>query len=188
MRFQGYGDSPLTARGRAQARAIGRRLTPMSIDRLISSDLGRAMETARIIAGHTGHALEVDSALRERNYGALEGLTVSEIKAGHPQAFKRLLAGDSDYVIPGGESRQQQFDRNIAFFNSFLKENHGVTAALVVHGGVLDSLFRFVTGLPLNQPPCFVTVNSSLSIIAHGSYFFAPRWVIQTWGDVGHLE
>jgi len=53
---------------------------------------------------------------------------------------------------------------------------------------VLDSLFRFVAGLPLDQPPCFVTLNSSLSVIAHGPYFFAPRWVIQTWGDVAHLQ
>ncbi len=188
QRFQGYGDSPLTPRGRTETQALARRLEHVLFDRLISSDLGRAMETAHIIAGRTGHALAVDSALRERNYGELEGLTVPEIQAGHPEAYNRLLAGDPGYIIPGGESRQQHFDRNIAFFTAFIQENAGATVALVVHGGVLDSLFRFVAGLPLDQPPCFITVNSSLSIIAHGPFFFDTRWVIQTWGDVGHLE
>jgi probable phosphoglycerate mutase len=188
QRFQGYGDSPLTARGRSETQALGRRLKHIPFDRLISSDLGRAMETAHIIAGHTGHALAVDSALRERNYGELEGLTVPEIKSRYPAAYNRLLAGDPDYVIPGGESRQQQFDRNIVFFKAFVRENPGTATALVVHGGVLDSLFRFVADRPLDQPPCFVTVNSSLSIIAHGPFFFATRWMIQTWGDVAHLE
>jgi len=188
QRLQGHGDSPLTPRGRTETLALARRLEHIHFDRLISSDLGRAMETAGIIAGHTGHTLAVDSALRERNYGALEGLTVPEIQSGHPEAFERLLASDAGYVIPGGESRQQQFDRNIAFFKAFVRENPGTTVALVVHGGVLDSFFRFVAGLPLDQPPCFITVNSSLSIIAHGPFYFATRWVIQTWGDVGHLE
>jgi len=188
QRFQGHGDSPLTARGRSETQALGQRLKHIPFDRLISSDLGRAMETAHIIAGHNGHALEVDSALRERNYGELEGLTVPEIRSGHPEAYKRLLVGDPGYVIPGGESRQQHFDRNIAFFKAFVRENPGTTVALVVHGGVLDSLFRFVVDRPLDQPPCFTAVNSSLSIIGHGPFFFATRWMIQTWGDVGHLE
>jgi probable phosphoglycerate mutase len=188
QRFQGHGDSPLTPRGRAETEALGRRLAHIPFDRLISSDLGRAKDTAGIIANHTGHVLEVDSALRERNYGELEGLTVPEIRSGNPEAYKRLLAGDPDFVIPGGESRRQHFDRNIDFFTAFVRKYPGSTAALVVHGGVLDSLFRFVADRPLDQPPCYITVNSSLSIIAHGPFFFATRWVIQTWGDVGHLE
>ncbi len=188
QRFQGHGDSPLTPKGREQTRALGRRLEHTPFDRLISSDLGRAMETAQIIAGHTGHALEVDSALRERNYGVLEGLTVPQIRSGHPEAYKRLYAGDPGYVIAGGESHQQHFDRNIAFFTAFIEDNPGATVALVVHGGVLDSLFRFVSGRPLDQPPCHISVNSSLSIIAHGPFFFGTQWMIQTWGDSAHLE
>lgn len=188
QRFQGHGDSPLTPKGQAETLALGRRLEHIPFDRLISSDLDRAVASAGIIAGRTGHVTEIDPALRELNYGVLEGLTLSEIQSSHQQVLERLLSGDPDYVIPGGESRRQHFDRNIAFFTTFIDENPGTTVALVVHGGVLDNLFRFVTGLGLDQPPCYVSVNSSMSIITHGPFFFGPRWVIRTWGDVAHLE
>ena len=39
---------------------------------------------------------------------------------------------------------------------------------MVVHGGVLDSLFRYVARLPLDQPRCFITANASLTTITHG--------------------
>lgn len=188
QRFQGHGDSPLTPRGQSETLALGRRLEHLHFDRLISSDLGRAVASAGIIAGRTGHVPEVEPALRERNYGVLEGLTLPEIQDRHPGVLEQLRSADPDYIIPGGESRRQHFERNIAFFTTFIDENPGKTVALVVHGGVLDSIFRFVTGLGLDQPPCYISVNSGLSIVAHGIFYFAPRWVIQTWGDVAHLE
>ncbi len=188
QRFQGHGDSPLTLNGRSGAQALGRRLRQMDFDKLISSDLGRAKETAAIIAEQTGHPLGADDRLRERHYGVLEGLTIPEIKSGHPLAFERLLAGDPDYVIPQGESHRQQYARNIDFFQTFVEQNSGSTVVLVAHGGVLDSLFRFVANLPLNQPRCCITANTSMSIVAHGSFPYTARWVVQTWGDVSHLQ
>jgi hypothetical protein len=53
---------------------------------------------------------------------------------------------------------------------------------------VLDSLFRYVSQRPLDQPRCYVTTNASLSVFVHGHFYGTPRWVIQTWGDAGHLD
>jgi broad specificity phosphatase PhoE len=89
-RYQGHGDSPLTETGRHQVAALGRRMKKIRFDALISSDLGRAQETASIVADYTGHPLEMDSRLRERNYGVLEGLTVHEIKARHSKILNQL--------------------------------------------------------------------------------------------------
>ncbi|MGD9373963.1 MAG: histidine phosphatase family protein, partial [Desulfobacterales bacterium] len=79
-RFQGHGDSPLTETGRIQVTALGRRMQDFQFDALISSDLGRTQETASIIAEFTGHSVGIDSRLRERNYGVLEGLKIHDIK------------------------------------------------------------------------------------------------------------
>jgi phosphohistidine phosphatase SixA len=68
-RYQGHGDSPLTETGRNQVSSLGRRMGKMVFDTLISSDLGRAQQTASIIADYTGHSVKTDSRLRERNYG-----------------------------------------------------------------------------------------------------------------------
>ena len=188
QRYQGHGDSPLTETGRNQVSALGRRMAKMEFDTLISSDLGRAQETASIIADYTGHSVKTDSRLRERNYGVLEGLTVPEIKARHSEVLERLDANDPDYIIPEGESHRQHYQRNIAFFDELLNGRAGEKVAMVVHGGVLDSLFRYVARLPLDQPRCFITANASLTTIHHGIFYGTVRWVIETWCDTGHLE
>ena len=187
-RFQGHCDSPLTETGRNQASSLGSRMAKMEFDALISSDLGRAQETASLISGYTGHSVQTDGRLRERNYGVLEGLTISEIKAGHSDVLERLDANDPDYVIPEGESLRQHYQRNVAVFEEL---HSGITdgrVALVAHGGVLDSLFRYVARLPLNQPRCFITPNASLTIVTHGVFYSTVRWVIETWGDTAHLD
>lgn len=187
-RIQGHGDSPLTETGRRQARLLGQRLAHLDFDRLICSDLGRTMETASLIAVCTGHEIQTDPRLRERHYGVLEGMTVDDVKHQFPESYDRLMAGDPEYVVPQGESHGHLYKRNIDFFKEYITAHPGTTAALVVHGGVMDSIFRFVARLPLDQPMCFVTANTSLSTISHGIYYGTLRWVIETWGDVSHLN
>jgi 2,3-bisphosphoglycerate-dependent phosphoglycerate mutase len=187
-RYQGHGDSPLTENGRNQVSALGRRMEKMKFDTLISSDLGRACETAAIIGDCTGHSVKRDSRLRERNYGVLEGLTVSDIKAGHSEVLERLDANDPDYIIPEGESHRQHYQRNVAVFEELQSEISDGRVALIVHGGVLDSLFRYIARLPLDQPRCFITPNASLTIVNHGIFYGTLRWVIETWCDSAHLD
>jgi probable phosphoglycerate mutase len=188
QRFQGHEDSPLTEAGRNQVEALGLRMKAFEFNSLVSSDLGRAQETAAIIARITGHSVETDSRIRERNYGVLEGLTVPEIKAQHSEILEKLDENDPDYLIPKGESHRQHYQRNAEFMNELLRQRAGTNIALVIHGGVLDSIFRYVAGLPLDRPRCFTTSNASLSMITHGTFYGTTRWVIETWNDVGHLN
>jgi len=187
-RYQGHEDSALTEAGRNQVAALGLRMGKIRFDTLISSDLGRAQKTASIIADYTGHSLQIDSRLRERNYGVLEGLTLPEIKARHSEILNQLNSNAPDYIIPEGESHRQHYQRNVAFIEECLTKRSGATVAVVAHGGVLDSIFRYVARLPLDQPRCFITINASLTIITHGNFYGTARWVIETWGDIGHLD
>ena len=187
-RYQGHGDSPLTEAGLAQAEALGRRLSHAAFDALVSSDLERARTTAARIAAFTGHPLQTDPRLRERNFGILEGLTLEEILARHTTVYERLQTGDPDYRPPQGESHRDHYRRNIAFLEEWHHTRPGTSAVWVVHGGVLDSLFRFVAQLPLTQPRCFVVPNASLSVLSHGIFYGTPRWVIEAWGQVDHLD
>jgi probable phosphoglycerate mutase len=188
-RFQGHGDSPLTKLGREQARALGRRMRSIPFDTLICSDLGRAQETAALIAAETGHTVHSEPRIRERNFGVLEGLTVSEIKARYNDIFQRLYhRNDTSFVIPEGESLSQHHARCSAFFAELVADRAGRRIALVVHGGVLDSLMRVVQDAPLAQPRWFISANTALNVVHHGVFYRTVRWVIETWGDVGHLD
>lgn len=188
LRFQGHGDSPLTEIGRTQAQALARRLAGAPIDRLISSDLGRARETAGYLAAATGLDVHTDARLRERHYGPFEGLTIAEIETSHPEVYDRFQTDDPEYVLPGGESQRQHYQRNVDFLEAYVKNRPGTTAALVAHGGVLDSVFRFLANMPLDQPRCYLVPNTGLTVVKFGLFYGTIRWVMKTWGDVSHLE
>ena len=90
-RIQGQGDSRLTAEGLSQAQAIAARLATEPFDVLVSSDLGRAAETARAIGERCAKPTVFDTRLRERCFGVGEGMTYEEIDRAYPGAFANRL-------------------------------------------------------------------------------------------------
>lgn len=92
-RLQGWSDTPLTDKGEADAAKVGQELAPLKIDYLFSSDLKRAVDTARIlIKNHPSTTITEPTQsklFREVFYGSFEGHSNEEgaIWASH-------LAGD----------------------------------------------------------------------------------------------
>ncbi|MCU0723092.1 MAG: histidine phosphatase family protein [Planctomycetes bacterium] len=161
-RLQGWLDSPLTARGRAQAAALAERLRPLRPARLVASDLGRAMETARIVAGALGVDLRPDARFREKGGGIFEGLTWPEAERDHPAEVALYRSGNPRYALPGGEDWESFQNRAAAGLAELAAEAAGTRVALVTHGGVIQALVRHVLGIPLPSPRRFVLRNGSL--------------------------
>ncbi len=180
---QGHLDSPLTEEGIAQAKALARRLTRERFSALYSSDLGRAMQTARIIAQATEHEVIPDSRLRERHLGIFQGLVSGEIKEKYPEEYKLHRSLGPDYVIPGGESIRQQVARNIAYLNEIAVKHSGETIVVITHGGVLSGLFRHTFSIPFEAPRRFEFTNAGLNVFVYEQ----GSWFLQTWGDLSHL-
>jgi probable phosphoglycerate mutase len=184
-RIQGQGDSALTASGRAQAEAIARRLAAEpAFDLIVSSDLGRAHDTARAIARATGHAIVLDARLRERHFGVGEGLTYDEVGRRFPGAFRSDGAIDPDYAIPGGESRRQFHERVARAFESLAADHPDARVIVVTHGGVLATLYRHVHGIPLAQAHRIAIGNASYNALS----FSAGAWTLHAWADAAHLD
>jgi probable phosphoglycerate mutase len=75
-KWAGSSDTPLAAEGKEQAKRAARQLADVHVDHIISSPLGRAHDTASIIAQEIGYPLdkiELDTRLVERHFGELEG-------------------------------------------------------------------------------------------------------------------
>lgn len=183
-RIQGHGDSNLTSEGREQARAIGARLARERVDALISSDLGRAAETARLINERCGVPMVLDARFRERAFGVGEGMTYEECDRAYPGAFARIRDVDPDFVIPGGESRRQFHDRVCAAFDDVARRHEGRTLLVVTHGGVLATFFRHVHAIPLHVAHPIAITNASYNVLHHES----GRWSVATWSDAAHLD
>jgi 2,3-bisphosphoglycerate-dependent phosphoglycerate mutase len=180
---QGHLDSPLTEKGIAQAKALGERLAREAFTALYSSDLGRAVQTALMVAETTGHKVVTDARLRERHLGIFQGLNGDEIKEKHPEEYRLHRTMGPSYVIPGGESVQQQVARNVAYLTEIAAQHPGETIVVVTHGGVLSGFFRHALSIPLEAPRRFEFMNASLNVFAYEE----GNWMLRTWGDVSHL-
>lgn len=142
-RLQGQQDSPLTARGRAQARAHGALLKTLIAEpeawRVVASPLGRTMDTARLACAELGlpeAAIETDPRLMEIAFGDWEGLTWTEAEARHPDLWAARERDRWGFVVPGGESYAMVALRARAF----LDEPRGNT--IVVSHGAFGRVMR----------------------------------------------
>jgi broad specificity phosphatase PhoE len=104
QRVQGMTDIALSERGRAQAVHLARRLMTEKIDRIVSSPLMRAYETAMIINQFHEAVVETDRDLRELDQGDFEGLTFDELRTRHAGFLQRWRVDPGPIVIPNGES------------------------------------------------------------------------------------
>jgi len=182
-RIQGHLDIPLSATGFAQAAAIGRRLGGEAFDSILSSDLERALLTARPIVRHPEQAIIRDARLRERHLGVLQGLTGEEAAIRHPHAWGAFKTRNPQATLEGGETLAVFSQRVVGLIYELLWAHAGGRLLLVTHGGVLDAAYRHATGMPLDAPRSFPIHNASLNVLRHRG----GVWTVESWGDVSHL-
>jgi broad specificity phosphatase PhoE len=133
-RWQGQGDSPLTARGLAQARELGRALAHEPLTAVYSSDLGRAARTAEAVAAPHGLSVRSDPRLREVDVGGWSGKNRDEIEVEYPGARRTWATTPASMQLPGGETLQAVQTRVMAFFDERMPAHAGETIALITHG------------------------------------------------------
>ncbi|GAB3221420.1 histidine phosphatase family protein [Glycomyces halotolerans] len=144
-RIQGSSDIGLDETGRAQAAAAAAALAAYEPVRIISSDLRRAVDTAKPIAEITGIEIELDKRLRERGYGPWEGLTMSEIAAQFPDDHRRWRAQEP--LLNREIETWGELKRRTGEAVHDLVEAGGVgTAILVCHGGSARQIVGGVLG------------------------------------------
>lgn len=182
---QGQLNSNLTEQGRLQAKAIGDCLQSMSIDAFYSSDLGRALETSRIISEFIKIDFTTDKRLRERHLGTLQGLTKEEFRKKYPDEWLRFKKNDPDYVLPEGESGRQRYDRATRCVEDLVSKNAGKTLLLVSHGGVIMSFFYKTLNLPLHRKRTFSLFNGAINAFSISETL---EWSLDLWGDTHHLQ
>lgn len=117
-RLQGHGDSPLTVRGIIQvfacAMILRREIGDPAGVQVQTSPLCRARQTAALVCEVLGLGVEqcIESPLLiEHNFGSWEGLTEQEIETRYPGAQKERHQNHWSYIVPGGESYAQLYDR-----------------------------------------------------------------------------
>lgn len=154
-RMQGHIDSRLTEDGRAQAAAVAPEVARLGPDRLISSDLRRAVDTAEVLGAACTLPVKLDARLRETHLGEWQGRTVDEIEADYPGAIAAWRS-DPAWTPPGGESRIEVVCRSRPVVDELDEEyadNPQGIVVMVAHGGMIAGLVCGLLGLPTSTWP-----------------------------------
>jgi probable phosphoglycerate mutase len=152
-------DTPLSERGRLQAQAVAQRLAEMKVGAILSSNLPRALQTARAIGTMGGLDISDSALLQERNFGDLRGRAYDELD------FDPLAMQDAP---PGGES-VTQFRNRVARALALLRERRAdMNGSLIVvtHGLVIRTLVEEHLTLDSGTAAPQQIDNTSLTIFA----------------------
>jgi broad specificity phosphatase PhoE len=138
---QGHTDIPLNKEGKIQAKEAAQKLKQIKFDKIFSSDLLRASQTAEIIAEEHNLIVETTAVLRERNFGYLEGDSNEKLRE-----IRRLIERMEESKRfsykhhPTMESDEEVMSRFLIFLREIAISNPGKTILVVCHGGLLRAL------------------------------------------------
>jgi phosphoserine phosphatase len=179
-RFQGHTDIELSARGRAQAEALGRALRGYRITAAYVSPFHRARETAELALRESGVPLMVIEELRELSLGDWEGCTVDEVRAQAGDPYRAWLRAPHDCPPPGAEPLPVVSERVRAAIDRIAgAHGPGEDVLIVSHGGVISVYACHLLGCSFNQLWRLRVDNASLTVVR------PPRLV--SLNDTAHL-
>jgi len=177
--------------GRAQAERLRDRFGAghePAVDRIVSSTMPRAVETARIVAEALGGlTVDTDGELEEQRPGDADGLPWDAVEdAFGPYHGERY---PHRRLAPGAESLAEFHQRVGAALHRLVEDNLGRTVLVSCHGGVIDMAFRGMLGLPLRSGYDLWTTNTSITEFGatHPVGEHPHRWRLVRYNDASHL-
>ena len=182
-RYSGLGDPQLTPEGERQAAAAARRLRSYDIGAIVSSPLGRARQTAEMVAAEVGRQVQVNEDLREVDFGEWEGLTFVEVHKKWPTEMAAWLA-DPAVAPPGGESFLDAQRRVVAAREWVLATYPEDTVLLVSHVTPIKLLVQLALEAPLGALYRMHLDLASLTTV--DAYADGPA-VLRVFNDTAHL-
>lgn len=194
-RFQGQTDVPLDEVGLRQAARAAAVLAELGPVKIVSSDLGRAQQTAAALAHRCELPVHTDHRLRETDGGRWEGKRRDELLAHHPVAYRAWLEGR--HVRPGdiGEYRTEVGARVFAAINDALVDvAPAQTLVVTTHGGAARAVLSSLLNRPFEDVRFFsVMRNAAWSVFVENAWGGDTPWLVAEYNarslpEVGDME
>jgi len=149
--LQGWFDVPINDLGRSQAQELAASFSGAGFTAIWSSPLIRAHETAEIIAAalHLPPPL-THEGLKERHFGAIQGIPKDELAELNPAMLEQILRRNPAGEFVGGESMNEFADRILDAYADIGTRHPGERVLVITHGWVMDVVTRHIGGLPRN--------------------------------------
>ncbi|HPD97868.1 MAG TPA: histidine phosphatase family protein [Synergistales bacterium] len=163
-RFQGKMDIPLNSLGREQAGAAAKALESAAIDRVVSSPLSRAFDTAQAAASRNSFSIEMHSGFREIDHGLWEGHTADQVENLWPGMLGTWHSHPEKVIMPEGESLENVQNRAWTALEDVIAAP-GERVALFSHDAVIKVLLCQILGCPLSSFWQFRIANASITLL-----------------------
>ena len=187
---QGQVDSPLNKLGLRQAAAAAEYLHAVHFDGCVTSDLRRAVDTARVILTAGGSSLEIQQTaeFREWSLGDLENRAVSELIQENPVLMRSFrYESGAPFEVPGGESSTAFLARVRGAMTRLSQEfQTGQRVLIVTHGAVINRILQVVTGLFQKGNRIPIVENASISVVRY--FPSESAWELHSWNQCDHLK
>lgn len=182
-RYCGFSNPPLNDKGIWQSERLAGLLEDVGIDKVYSSDLLRACETAKIISKN--RSFEITVEFREMNFGIFEGLKYEEIIRLYPGLYMKWSDDPMKVKIPKGECLSELIKRVEERLFSILSLHKAGTIAVVTHGGPIKVILSRLPGFGFKR---FWEIRQDTGALSIIDYFedSAPRAVRMN--DSSHLS
>ena len=147
--LQGWIDVELNDQGRRQARELAAAFAGSGFSRVYSSPLSRALETAEIICKVLQLTPPVClEGIKERNFGAIQGIPKSELAELNPVLLQQILKRNPACCFEQGEAMDDFAHRVLEAIMSIAATNAGKRVLVITHGWVMDVITRHLHNLP----------------------------------------
>lgn len=146
--FAGWTDVDLSEDGKLQAQHLATKLDRFKFDKIYSSDLTRAVETAKPTALSQGISITTDKDLREMFFGEWENKVEEQIELEFPNQVNLWLTDTAKCYIENGETLNEFIQRVTNAVKRIAFENQNKTILIVTHGGVLRAIRGSLFGEP----------------------------------------
>lgn len=183
-RCQGVADIDLNDTGKRQIEELAHSLRDADIRAVYSSDLMRALRTAKRIASHHDLDVNIDKDLREMDQGDLEGLLFEEIRDRYADVLREWRESPETLMLPGGESLLQVEQRAWSVFEKLNRLHAGETVVAVSHNLTITALLCKITGVGLRGFRNFNLRAASKNLIVSLNGNIEVRQL----NDVSHLS
>ena len=188
-RYQGITDIPLNEKGLAQAVACRDALANVHFDRIISSDLSRALVTAETIRGDRHIDIVTTSGLREVNFGDWETLTIDEIEEKWPGQIFEMYRRPEKIQLPNGESFEEVGERAWAVLQAFIEAvEEDETILVTCHRGTIRTLICKLLHLPVSYSWNFSQGNTGINRIFYNGMGEDDHNILNLLNDTKHAD
>ena len=164
-RLQGHSDTNLSPEGLQQAQIFVKHLPFQHVDAIYSSDLSRAVETAKVIADKFNLPVKKMPILREMNYGIWEGRDIAELIEESPKEFGKFFTDPERCHPPRGETFLECQARLMIGIREIIADHDNQNVVVVSHGAAIRLIISAALDIPIHRLWAISQVNMAVNIL-----------------------